>query len=69
MQHITKNFCRITFSNSYKNFFYINAIKESVLGKNVVTKSNIKLAFSQCTSILTSYSSTFASYDSTLPKS
>ena len=44
MRHVTKNFSRITFSDSCKNVSDRSVAKENVLAINVVTRNNAKLA-------------------------
>ena len=44
MRHVTKNFYKITFSDSYKNVVDRSVAKEKVLARSVVIKSSFKLA-------------------------
>ena len=43
---LQKNFCKITFLNSYKNVYDRNAVSKNVLAISVITKSSVKLGLS-----------------------
>ena len=45
MRHVTKNFCRITFLDSYKNVYDKSAANENVLAKNIITRSSAITTF------------------------
>ena len=43
MEHVTKNFCIISFLDFYQNVYNRSTIRESILAKNVVIRSSAKL--------------------------
>ena len=45
MRHVTKNFCKITFLDSYENVYDRSAANDNVLAKYIVTRSSAIMTF------------------------
>ena len=44
MEHVTKNFCIISFLDFYQNVYNRSATRKSILARSVVIRSSAKLA-------------------------